>query len=78
MADTTAGLKLTFTGADIGTSAATTFELLEIVLPACKFDGDVPMVSGPGVIDVSFSFTVYDDGTNPAFTINYVTKDSAL
>ena len=74
MADTTAGLKLTFTGGTIGT----TTELLSITLPACKFDGDVPMVSGPGVIDVSFGFTVYDDGTNAPFTIIYRTLDSSL
>jgi hypothetical protein len=74
LADTTAGLKVTFTGGTIGS----TTELLEIVIPAAKFDGDVPMVSGPGVIDVSFSFTVYDDGTNAPFTINYRTLDSTL
>jgi hypothetical protein len=78
IADTTAGLKVSFRGADIGTSAGSTYELLEIVLPACKFDGDNPVVEGPGTIDVSFTFTVYDDGTNAPFTINYVTKDSTL
>jgi len=74
MADTTAGLKLTFTGA----TAGSTTELLSITLPACKFDGDVPMVSGPGVIDVSFGFTVYDNGTDAPFTIVYRTLDSTL
>ena len=74
IADTTAGLKVSFTGGTIGT----TTELLEVVIPAAKFDGDVPMVSGPGVIDVSFSFTVYDDGSNAPFTINYRTLDSTL
>lgn len=74
LADTTAGLKLTFTGGTIGT----TTELLSITLPACKFDGDTPMVSGPGVIDVSFGFTVYDNGTDAPFTIVYRTLDSAL
>jgi len=74
IADTTAGLKLTFTGGTIGT----TTELLAITLPACKFDGDVPMVSGPGTIDVSFSFTVYDNGTDAPFYIYYRTLDSAL
>ena len=74
LADTTAGLKLTFTGA----TAGSTTELLSITLPACKFDGDVPMVSGPGVIDVSFGFTVYDNGTDAPFTIVYRTLDSTL
>ena len=74
IADTTAGLKLTFTGATIGS----TTELLSITLPACKFDGDVPMVGGPGVIDVSFGFTVFDNGTDEPFTITYRTLDSTL
>ena len=74
LADTTAGLKLTFTGATIGS----TTELLSITLPACKFDGDSPMVAGPGVVDVSFGFTVYDNGTDEPFTITYRTLDSTL
>jgi len=76
LADTTAGLKLTFTGAAIGTGSE--FETLEIKLPAVKFDGDTPAVSGPGVIDVTFNFTAYDDGTNAPLTITYKTTDSAL
>ena len=74
--DTTAGLKLTFTGAAIGTGSEK--ETLEIVLPALKFDGDTPAVAGPGVIDVTFNFTAYDDGTNAPLTINYKTTDSSL
>ena len=76
IADTTAGLKLTFEGATIGSGSDK--ETLSITIPAAKFDGDTPMVSGPGVIDVSFGFTVFDDGTNPPFTITYKTLDSAL
>ena len=75
IADTTAGLKLTFEGATIGTAQK---ETLSITLPACKFDGDSPMVAGPGVIDVSFGFTVYDNGTDAPFTIIYKTLDSTL
>ena len=76
IADTTAGLKLTFEGATIG--SASDKETLSITLPACKFDGDVPMVGGPGVIDVCFGFTVFDNGTDEPFTITYKTLDSAL
>ena len=76
LADTTAGLKLTFTGAAIGSGSE--FETLEIKLPAVKFDGDTPAVSGPGVIDVTFNFTAYDDGTNAPLTITYKTTDIAL
>lgn len=74
--DTTAGLKLTFTGAAIGSGSE--YETFEIKLPAVKFDGDTPAVAGPGVIDVTFNFTAYDDGTNAPLTITYKTTDSAL
>jgi len=76
LADTTAGLKLTFTGAAIGSGSE--YETFEIKLPAVKFDGDTPAVAGPGVIDVTFNFTAYDDGTNAPLTITYKTTDSAL
>ena len=76
LADTTAGLKLTFTGASIGSGSEK--ETFEIILPAIKFDGDTPAVAGPGVIDVTFNFTAYDDGTNAPLTINYKTTDSSL
>jgi len=76
LADSTAGLKLTFEGATIG--SASDKETLSITIPAAKFDGDTPMVSGPGVIDVSFGFTVFDNGTDAPFTITYKTLDSEL
>lgn len=77
LADTTAGLKLTFTGATIGSSGSNK-ELLSITIPAAKFDGDTPAVSGPGVIDVSFGFTVYQTGTTAPFTITTQSLDSTL
>ena len=78
LADTTAGLELTFKGAGIGTSPAANFEKLIIKLPAIKFDGDTPAVSGPGVIDVTFNFTAYDNGTDAPLTITYITTDTAI
>lgn len=75
LADTTAGLQLKFDGATI---SSTYKEYLYITLPACKFDGDTPAVGGPGVIDVTFNFTAYDNGTDAPLTIVYQTTDSAL
>ena len=75
LADTTASLALTFTG---DTIASTYKDTLSITLPACKFDADTPNVSGPGVVDLSMSFTVYDDGTNQPMTLVYQTSESAL
>jgi len=75
LADTTASLALTFTG---DTISSTYKDTLSITLPACKFDADTPNVSGPGVVDLSMSFTVYDDGTNQPMTIVYQTSEAAL
>jgi len=75
LADSTASLALTFTGGIIASSYSDT---LSITLPACKFDADTPNVSGPGVIDLSMTFTVYDDGTNQPMTIVYQTSEAAL
>jgi len=75
LADTTASLALTFTGDVI---SSTYKDTLSITLPACKFDADTPNVSGPGVVDLSMTFTVYDDGTNQPMTIVYQTSEAAL
>jgi hypothetical protein len=75
LADTTASLALTFTG---DTISSTYKDTLSITLPACKFDADTPNVSGPGVVDLSMTFTVYDDGTNQPMTIVYQTSEAAL
>jgi hypothetical protein len=75
LADTSAAIVVTFTGATI---ASTYKETLSITIPAAKFNADTPNVSGPGVVDLSMTFDVYDDGTNPPLTIVYQTADSAL
>ena len=69
LADTTTALGLTFTsGSDI----------LAITVSAVKFDGSAPQVAGPEVIDVSFTFEGYDNGTDAPLTIVYTTTDAAL
>jgi hypothetical protein len=75
LADTSASIVVTFTG---GTIASTYKDTLSITLPACKFNADTPNVSGPGVVDLSMDFDVYDDGTNAPMTIVYQTSESAL
>lgn len=73
--DTATGLALTFTG---NTLAGSYKESLSITISAAKFDGDAPQVGGPEVIDVSFTFEAYDNGTDQPLTIVYQTSDSAL
>jgi hypothetical protein len=69
LADTTTALGLTFTsGSDI----------LSITVSAVKFDGSAPQVGGPEVIDVSFAFEGYDNGTDAPLTIVYTTTDTSL
>lgn len=75
LADTSAAIVVTFTGATI---ASTYKENLTITIPAAKFNADTPNVAGPGVVDLSMTFDVYDDGTNQPLTIVYQTADSAL
>ena len=75
LADSSAALVLTFTG---DTIASTYKDTLRITIPAAKFDADTPNVDGPGVVDVGFTFTAYDNGTDEPLTIFYQTADSAL
>jgi hypothetical protein len=70
LADSSAAINLTFNGgAGFG---------LSITVSAAKFDADTPKVAGPGVVDLSMSFTAYDNGTDAPLTIVYTTTDSAL
>ena len=70
LADTATALSLTLT--------ASASEILQITVSAVKFDGSVPAVSGPETIDVDFSFTAYDNGTDAPLTIVYTTPDTTL
>jgi len=75
IADTETALVLTFEGSTI---ASTYKDTLRITIPAAKFDADTPNVDGPGVVDVGFTFSAYDNGTDEPLTIFYQTADSAL
>lgn len=75
LADTSAAIVVTFTGATI---ASTYKETLSITIPAAKFNADTPNVSGPGVVDLSMTFDAYDNGTDAPLTIVYQSADSAL
>lgn len=75
LADTETGLVLNLTGDTIASTYKFQFN---ITVPACKFDGEAPSVSGPGPVDVTFNFEAYDNGTDQPLTIFYQTSDSAL
>lgn len=69
LADTTSSLQLTLTSGS---------EVLDITLPAIKFEGDAPQVGGPETIMQALNFTAFDDGTNQPLTMVYTTADAAL
>lgn len=75
LADTAGALVLTFTGNTIALGQS---EKLVITLPAVKFDADTPKVAGPGPVDLSMTFEVYDDRVNEPLTILYQTSESSL
>ena len=70
LADTETALSLTLT--------ASATEVLQITISAAKFDGEAPQVAGPETIDVEFTFTAYDNGTDSPLTIVYTTPDASL
>lgn len=52
---------------------------LKFVIPATyQEDGVNPVVGGPDVITVKPKFTIYDDGTNGALQVIYVSTDAAV
>lgn len=74
-ADTTFALVWQFTGAII--AGAFSYDLT-FEIPACKFTGTTPGVAGVDVVNGSFPFTVYSNGTDPIVTAKLVTTDVTL
>lgn len=75
LSDANTGLSLSFVG---DTITGVHRDTLTITLPAVKFDGNAPQVGGPEVVEVSMSFTAYDNGTDQPMTVLYQTADAAL
>ena len=69
LADTTVSLQLTLTAGS---------EVLDITVPAVKFEGDAPQVGGPEAVMQTLNFTGFDDGTNAPLTVVYTTADTTL
>jgi hypothetical protein len=59
----------------VGTSGGAP-ELLDIIVPNIKLDGETPKVGGPAVVTQAVSFTGLDDETNPQIQITYQTLDT--
>lgn len=76
-ADTTTSLQLTLTGNIVGTSGTNT-ELLDIIIPNIKLDGESPKVAGPQVVTQAVSFTGLDDESTTPIQIAYQSEDTVL
>jgi tail tube protein len=72
--DTTANLLLTFTGPTA--IASTYFPTLSILVPNIKYDGESPVVAGPGILNTSMPFTGLDDEASNTVQIQYMSTDT--
>lgn len=73
--DTTSTLELIFTGPIIASTFAYT---LNVLIPNIKFDGDSPVVAGPGVLNHSLPFHGLDQETYNPVQIQYMSSDTAF
>jgi hypothetical protein len=73
--DTPLALELKFTGPTVGVSGGAP-ELLDIIIPNIKLDGESPKVAGPAVVTQACSFTGLDDEVNNQIQATYQTLDT--
>jgi len=74
--DTSLALELKFVGPTVGVSGGAP-ELLDVIIPNIKLDGESPKASGPALVTQSVAFTGLDDETNPQVQITYQTLDTS-
>lgn len=75
-ANTTTAMVLTFTGSQIGVSGSNF--LLSFTMPAVKIKTAPPNVSGADIVQMSTTFEVYDDETNPPIQVKIVSDETTL
>jgi hypothetical protein len=73
--DTTSTLQLIFTGPII---ASTFAYQLAILIPNIKFDGDSPVVGGPGILNHALPFKGLDQETYNPVQFQYMSTDTAI
>ncbi len=56
--------------------AAFNFQLV-VTLPACRFDGDTPVVGGADLVEYSLPYVVLNDGVNPPISVVCRNTDTA-
>jgi hypothetical protein len=75
-ANTTTAMQLTFTGSQIAASGNN--YLLSFIMPAVKIKTAPPNVSGPDIVQMSTTFEVYDDETNPVIQVKLQSDEATL
>jgi len=75
-ADTTTTLELSFTGSVA--IASTYYPTLTILIPNVKFDGESPVVAGPGVLNHNLAFHGLDQETYNPVQFQYMSTDMAV
>lgn len=74
-ADTSLAIELKFTGPTVGSGGGNP-ELLDILIPNIKLDGESPKVPGPALVTQALSFTGLDDEVNNQIQVTYQTLDT--
>ncbi len=75
-ADTTTTLELSFAGSVA--IASSYYPTLSVLIPNVKFDGDSPVVAGPGILNQSLTFHGLDSETYNPVQFQYMSTDSAV
>ncbi len=72
--DTTATLELIFTGPTA--IASSYYPTLSILIPNIKYDGETPVVAGPGILTHNLPFSGLDDETDNQVQVQYMSTDT--
>ena len=75
-ADTTTTLELSFVGSVA--IASTFFPTLTVLIPNVKFDGESPVVGGPGVLNHNLAWKGLDQETYNPVQFQYMSTDTAI
>ena len=73
--DTTATMELIFTGPVA--IASTYFPTLSVLIPNIKYDGESPVVAGPGILNEALPYSGLDDEADNQVQIQYMSTDTA-
>jgi hypothetical protein len=53
-------------------------EQFKLTVPEARFSGTTPTVGGPGEITIEGPFEAFYNGTNPPYTLTYMSTDTTV